>query len=886
MAQNTFNDGSSGSVVIRSGPPASSGGSGSGFGGGGGVSGGFGGTSKKKQKARKRALAAHRQAQESQRAEAVARAQAEAVARTQAEAASAQAEAAHAQAEAARAHAAAAQAQEQARQQALVQFLANLSQRHNAIRAAVDSLFAERTRQLAPLLEREILASRRPPNSDGSERYQLYGITKEKNEIDGLLARKTADFNAKNTVARSFDGHDPLTRTSNDYLTRLGQFGQALNDGHLIWENAYNAAHEARLLETQINALRDRSAALARHHAEQTVVWRKREAIWEAQRKFVEQREARVRYKQQVDEDARVTRLKQAHTFSVPMASVATFLTQTGSLVAEGATKLIEAAVQKAVSQLSLTLLVPQPTTVLIFAAVYSPTLGNGELTPEQRRRLFQSVAVPVQTLGLSDEQALRSIADSGGSVEMPYRLKTEPVADGTAVIVVATGNKIGSQVPVINAVLDPQTGHYTAQVPGSPTRQLQFTADIPVKQTASTQARVAVLPPLTQNLPSGADLRIQDCIICLPGLAPMYLSFSPPPMGSGIVTGTGQTATANWWKQSTGATGAAIPSQLGDQLRGREITSFRAFDEALWRTLGEQPALTEQFDEVNKKRVEKGFAPYAPKSTWVGERREFELRFQESAEAGANPFNLDRISIATPQSANGRRGVLPSIQPWPVPPVGIGTWTPLVPPGTEQLGSTTTPIAPSPPVVYPGQPVIPILPANETFPAVDEGQVGASIPGFPADMELPSPDVLFLDRRDDPGVATGIGQDVTGIWLGEAARTSGAPIPKQIADRLRGREFANFHRFREAFWRSVADDPVLRFQFSQRNLVRMQEGISPFPPVVDQRGGRKTFELHHDIEVASGGAVCGIDNILVITPNRHIQLHQERRRDDIQRKN
>lgn len=860
MAQNTFNDGSSGSVIIRSGPPASSGGAGSGFGGGGGVSGGFGGTSKKKRKARKRALAAHRQAQANQQAEALARAQAEA---------------AQAQAVAAQAQAAAAQAQEHARHQALLQFLAGLAQRHDAIRAEADRRFAQKAEQLGSALEQEIIAARRPPEATQTERWQLYTITKEKSETDGLLARKSAELNAKNALARSFDGHDPLTRTSNDYLTRLGQFGQALNDGHQIWESAYNAAHEARLLERQINALRDRSAVLARHHAEQTVVWREREAIWEAQRKFVEQREARVRFKQQVDEDARVTRLKQAHTFSVPLATGATFLTQTGSLVAEGATRLIEAAVQKAVSELSLTSLVPRPTTVLIFAAVYSPTLGNGELTPEQRRRLFQSVAVPVQTLGLSDEQALRSIADSGGSVEMPYRLKTEPVADGTAVIVVATGNEIGNQVPVINAVLDPQTANYTAQVPGSPARHLQFTADTPATQTATSHARVAVLPPLTQNLPAGADLRIQDCIICLPGSAPMYLSFSPPPMGSGIVTGTGQTASIDWWKHSTGPTGAAIPIQIGDQLRGREITSFRAFDEALWRTLGEYPAVIGQLDEVNKKRIEKGFAPYAPKSTWVGERREFELRFQENAEAGANPFNLDRINIATPQSANGRRGVLPSIQPWPAPPVGIGTWTPLVPPGTEQIGSTTTPIAPSPPVVYPGQPVIPILPANETFPAVDEEQVGASIPGFPADMELPSPDVLFLDRRDDPGVATGIGQDVTGIWLGEAARTSGAPIPKQIADQLRGKEFANFHRFREAFWRSVADDENLSKQFTVTNLRLMHKGTAPFPSKDQHHGGRQKFELHHQVEVAKGGAVFDMENILVMTPRLHIRVHQ-----------
>ncbi|MCP1445782.1 pyruvate/2-oxoglutarate dehydrogenase complex dihydrolipoamide acyltransferase (E2) component [Pseudomonas sp. GGS8] len=158
MAQQIHNDGSSGSVVIRSGPPASGGGSSGGFGSGGGVSGGFGGTSKKKQRARKRALAAHRQAQEKERAQA----------------------AANAQAEAARAQAAAAQAQEQAQHQAHLQFLAGLTQRHDAIRAEVDRRFAEKARQLAPALEQEVLATRRPPDANQTERWQLYTITKEK----------------------------------------------------------------------------------------------------------------------------------------------------------------------------------------------------------------------------------------------------------------------------------------------------------------------------------------------------------------------------------------------------------------------------------------------------------------------------------------------------------------------------------------------------------------------------------------------------------------------------------------------------------------------------------------------------------------------------------
>jgi hypothetical protein len=740
MAQNTFNDGSSGSVVIRSGPPASGGGSGGGFSGGGGVSGGFGKTSKGKRNARKRAIEADRTAKEQASAQA---------------AAQAQAEAAHAQA-------AAAQVQEQARVQARHQQLAGLAQRHIAVRVEVDQRFAARAAQLAPTLEQEVLAARRPPDIHLSERLQLHNITKQKQEIDGLIARKTAELNAKHAVARSFDGHDPLTRTVYDYRARLEQFGEALVHGHQTWENAYNAAHEARLLSAQINALRGKSNALAEHHAEQTIVWRKREAIWEAQRQFVEQREARVRFKQQVDEDTRVERVRQANTLTAPVTSVAAgggmFLTRESVLAAQDVAAALERAVQAAIDTLiDAGRIVVRTGPVFVTAMVYSPTLGNGELTTEQRRRLFQGIGIPAQALGLTDSRALRSIADAGGSAEVAYRLKPEAVSEGTAIIVTSTGGEVDARVPVIHAVLDPLTGVYSAEVPGSPPRLLQFTPESTSQVTTSGQAGLAVMTPQIQDIPAGVDLRIQDCIVCVPGLPPTYLSFNLPPMGSGIVTGTGQPAANDWWKAASQAQGAAIPVQFGDQFRGREIPSFSAFDEALWRTVGEHPALVAEFDEVNKKRIAQGFAPYASKSTWGGERREFELRYQERAELGANPFNLDKISITTPQSTQGRLGITPAVLPWPIRPVGGGTWTPLIPPGIEHLGPTTSPITPPIPAVYPGAPAIPVLPQNETFPAVDEGQIGASIPGYPGDMELPSSDVLFLDRRDDPGVATGL---------------------------------------------------------------------------------------------------------------------------------
>ena len=314
----------------------------------------------------------------------------------------------------------------------------------------------------------------------------------------------------------------------------------------------------------------------------------------------------------------------------------------------------------------------------------------------------------------------------------------------GVAIVIANTGGEIDSRVPVVNAVLDPLTGIYSAEVPGSPARHLQFTADVPPQAAMPGQTSLTVMEPQVQDIPSGVDLRIQDCIVCVPGLEPVYLSFGVPPMGSGFVTGTGQPATRDWWNSATQAAGAAIPTQVDDQFRGREFKSFEAFDEALWRTIGEHHQLVSPFDEVNNKRIEQGFAPYAPKSTWVGEDRQFELRYQERADFWSDPFNLDKISIKTPQAAEGWLGIVPAVVPWPIPPAS--SWKPVVPPGSEHIGSTTSPITPTDPMVYPGGPVVPVLPANETFPAVDEGKIGASIPGYPGDMELPSPDALFRD--------------------------------------------------------------------------------------------------------------------------------------------
>ncbi|MCO7515820.1 S-type pyocin domain-containing protein [Pseudomonas guariconensis] len=144
----------------------------------------------------------------------------------------------------------------------------------------------------------------------------------------------------------------------------------------------------------------------------------------------------------------------------------------------------------------------------------------------------------------------------------------------------------------------------------------------------------------------------------------------------------------------------------------------------------------------------------------------------------------------------------------------------------------------------------------------------------FPAGSGI-APLYIVMNARHDPGVVTGRGEDVSGIWLAGAGEGIGAPIPTRVADRLRGREFSRFDDFREAFWKEVAADPELSIQFSAVNRRLMRGGSSPFVAKSEAVGGRKVHELHHIERIADGGTVYDLDNLRVATPRNHIRIHR-----------
>jgi len=172
------------------------------------------------------------------------------------------------------------------------------------------------------------------------------------------------------------------------------------------------------------------------------------------------------------------------------------------------------------------------------------------------------------------------------------------------------------------------------------------------------------------------------------------------------------------------------------------------------------------------------------------------------------------------------------------------------------------------------GQNVVPQGITTTTLP-VEEEETYGFILIFPADSGLKPLYVMYRSPRNMPGTVEGNGKQVGSNWLGDASVGDGAPIPSQVTDKLRGREFSRFDSFRKAFWKAVAADPELSQQFHPDDIKLMKKGYSPTVSAQDSVGKRVKIELHHKQQISKGGDVYNVDNLNALTPKRHIEIHK-----------
>ncbi|WP_313645976.1 S-type pyocin domain-containing protein, partial [Pseudomonas sp.] len=207
--------------------------------------------------------------------------------------------------------------------------------------------------------------------------------------------------------------------------------------------------------------------------------------------------------------------------------------------------------------------------------------------------------------------------------------------------------------------------------------------------------------------------------------------------------------------------------------------------------------------------------------------------------------------------------------------PQRILTWTPASPPGGGEGSSTSLPPAPPGTIVYTGSSLNPVSNTTESYPALDLLDQERLIITFPIDSGLPPILVVFKSPRFEARTSIGQGVQVTETWRAQAASLEGAPIPSQIADLLRGVEFRNFDAFRRRFWKSVANDPELSKQFSERDLARMRKnGNAPLVNDEDIYMSQMTFAIHHVLPISEGGGVYDMSNLRIVTPRVHNTIH------------
>ena len=205
------------------------------------------------------------------------------------------------------------------------------------------------------------------------------------------------------------------------------------------------------------------------------------------------------------------------------------------------------------------------------------------------------------------------------------------------------------------------------------------------------------------------------------------------------------------------------------------------------------------------------------------------------------------------------------------LPPTTV-VWTPSV---TPTDSSTQLPVEESAPPRYFGGNLVPIEGRIDTYPVPGNIHFDDFILVFPPESGLPPQYVMFRDRRNDPGVASGYGEPVPSRWLEAAAQGEGAAIPSQIADKLRGKEFKSFRVFRETFWKTVFNDGKLADLFNATSLNEMKKGKAPIVRFSDTAGARVKYELHHKVGLAEGGDLYNSDNINIVTPKAHVEIHK-----------
>ncbi|MEJ5114943.1 hypothetical protein [Erwinia billingiae] len=102
-------------------------------------------------------------------------------------------------------------------------------------------------------------------------------------------------------------------------------------------------------------------------------------------------------------------------------------------------------------------------------------------------------------------------------------------------------------------------------------------------------------------------------------------------------------------WLRGTHGNAGLFPSSVADKLRGRQFKSFDDFRENVWKEVGNDPNLSQQFRLSNVTRMKGGRASIAYDTQWNGKNRSYVIHYRTPMQHGGGVYDLDDLIIATP---------------------------------------------------------------------------------------------------------------------------------------------------------------------------------------------------------------------------------------------
>lgn len=127
---------------------------------------------------------------------------------------------------------------------------------------------------------------------------------------------------------------------------------------------------------------------------------------------------------------------------------------------------------------------------------------------------------------------------------------------------------------------------------------------------------------------------------------------------------------------------------------------------------------------------------------------------------------------------------------------------------------------------------------------------------------------------RRTPGVTTASEVLHSPAQLMRGTGANAGLIPREVGDALVGRTYGSFNTLRRNIWRQIADSRYAEefARIDARNMERMRRGFPPLAAEAERigRGSGSYYQLHHLHNVADGGPVYDLSNLVIASPLFH----------------